>query len=336
MFIDINGIEELRKHTLNENEIVLGANINLTETMEILTNASTKNGFEYCSNLMKHIDLVANVPVRNAGTIAGNLSIKHAHNEFPSDIFLILESVGAMLAIAETVNKTTTVSVAEYLKVDMNKKVLLSVTLPRLDPTQYIYRSYKIMLRAQNAHAYVNAGFLLKLDQNKVVSARICFGGISPTFIHASATETQILGQELHSNETLQATLDSLANEINPDSVLPDASPAYRKQLALALFYKFILSTCPKDKQTPSNASGGEIIQRTLSSGIQNFDTKKDNYPLTQPVVKREGLVQCSGEAQYVNDLPYQKDELWAAFVQTDRPHAKIGKIDPSEALVSK
>lgn len=36
------------------------------------------------------------------GTIAGNLMIKHAHPEFPSDIFMLLETIGATLSIGET------------------------------------------------------------------------------------------------------------------------------------------------------------------------------------------------------------------------------------------
>jgi hypothetical protein len=35
------------------------------------------------------------------GTIAGNLAMKHEHNKFPSDIYLILETVGATLNIGE-------------------------------------------------------------------------------------------------------------------------------------------------------------------------------------------------------------------------------------------
>jgi hypothetical protein len=35
------------------------------------------------------------------GTIAGNLSIKHEHPEFPSDVFLLLVTVGATLTIGE-------------------------------------------------------------------------------------------------------------------------------------------------------------------------------------------------------------------------------------------
>lgn len=64
-FIDITGVEELRTHSIGSSEIVLGANVNLTETMDILTKASTQNGFEYCKHLVDHIDLIANVPVRN-------------------------------------------------------------------------------------------------------------------------------------------------------------------------------------------------------------------------------------------------------------------------------
>lgn len=64
IFIDISGVEKLRSHSIGS-EITLGGNVSLTETMEILTNASHKSGFEYAKNLVHHIDLIANVPVRN-------------------------------------------------------------------------------------------------------------------------------------------------------------------------------------------------------------------------------------------------------------------------------
>lgn len=190
------------------------------------------------------------------------------------------------------------------------------------------------MPRAQNAHAYVNAAFLLKFNGDVVDSARICFGGIDPLFIHASSTEKLLQGKNLYTNETLQSAINSLKSELNPDWVLPDASPEYRKNLAISLFYKFVLSTAPSDKIKPENKSGGEILERPLSSGIQMFDTYKDKFPLTQPVPKYEGLIQISGEAQYSNDIPQLDNELWAAFVPATKVRAKIGKIDPSDALV--
>jgi len=33
--------------------------------------------------------------------MAGNLAMKHEHNEFPSDVYLILETAGATLNIGE-------------------------------------------------------------------------------------------------------------------------------------------------------------------------------------------------------------------------------------------
>jgi len=38
-----------------------------------------------------------------AGTWSGNLMLKHAHRDFPSDVFLLLETVGAKLNIGMSV-----------------------------------------------------------------------------------------------------------------------------------------------------------------------------------------------------------------------------------------
>jgi len=57
----------------------------------------------------------------------------------------------------------------EFLKIDMRHKIIYSVVLPPISD-EYEYRSYKIMPRAQNSHAHVNAGFLFKLDGNGKVT----------------------------------------------------------------------------------------------------------------------------------------------------------------------
>lgn len=99
VFIDISSVAELHSSKIGA-EIEIGGSVSLTETMAILTKAANlSSNFEYCSELVRHIDKIANVPVRNVGTIAGNLMIKHQHNEFPSDMFLMLETIGAKLVI---------------------------------------------------------------------------------------------------------------------------------------------------------------------------------------------------------------------------------------------
>lgn len=338
VFIDVTSIEELRSHSFGSN-LIVGASVSLTELMSILTNAASKNSnFGYCAELVKHIDLIANVPVRNTGTIAGNLSIKNQHKEFPSDLYLILEAVGATLTIMESGGKTCVVKPSEFVNLDMSKKLILNIILPPLDSKFYVFRSFKIMPRAQNAHAYVNAAFLLKFNQDKtkVEAATVCFGGINPIFTHAIATENYLVGKSLFSNEVVQAALKTLSNELQPDWVLPDASPEYRKNLAISLFYKFILNIADDGTEgtvKSSFKSGGRVLERPVSTASQRFDTVKENYPLTKNIPKIEGLAQTSGEAKYTNDIPALPHELHAAYVLATEPHAKILDIDASEAL---
>ncbi|KAL1373969.1 hypothetical protein pipiens_005053 [Culex pipiens pipiens] len=337
VFIDVTSIEELRSHSMGNN-LTVGANVSLTELMTILTDVAAKSpNFGYCAELVKHIDLIANDPVRNTGTIAGNLCIKNQHNEFPSDLYLILEAVGAQLTIMKSCGKTRTISPAQFVSKDMKKKLVLNVVLPPLDPKVFVFRSFKIMPRAQNAHAYVNGAFMIKYNANKasVKSASLCFGGINPKFTHATQTEKFLAGKNLFSNDVFQRALKTLSNELNPDWVLPDASPEYRKNLALSLFYKFVLNIASEDNASIKSQykSGGSVLERPVSTASQRFDTYKENWPLTKNIPKIEGLAQTSGEAQYTNDIPARPNELHAAFVLATKAHAKIEKIDASEAL---
>lgn len=81
--------------------------------------------------------------------------------------------------------------------------------------------------------------------------------------------------------------------------------------------------------------SGGQLIQRPLSEGTQNFQSDQELYPLNQAVPKLESAIQCSGEAQYSNDLPNLARQVFAAFVLSTIAVGEIDKIDASEVLVS-
>lgn len=96
------------------------------------------------------------------------------------------------------------------------------------------------MPRAQNAHAIVNAGFLFRFKENSKLleSASIVYGGISPTFFHARKTERILVGNDPYSDVTLQIALQTLHSEVKPDERPPKSSAAYRKMLAVTLYYK--------------------------------------------------------------------------------------------------
>lgn len=100
--------------------------------------------------------------------------------------------------------------------------------------------------------------------------------GIDPKFVHASDTEAFLRRKKLYTNDTLLVAIKVLQNEIIPDETLSDASPAYRKLLAVSLFYKFVLNTSAEQNVKPEYRSGANILKRPLSSGTQTFETKKE------------------------------------------------------------
>ncbi|KAH8382926.1 hypothetical protein KR009_005851 [Drosophila setifemur] len=333
-FIDVNGLEELHQHSSDEKQLKLGANLSLTQTMEIIRTLSKQPGFEYLETLWNHIDLIANVPVRNSGTLAGNISIKKQHSEFPSDVYISFEALDVKVLAAKNATEEKEMHLAEYLSSDDRKLVLKAFLIPAYPKENYIYDSYKIMPRAQNAHAYVNTAFLLELDtDSKVKSARICFGGIRPDFVHASAIEKLLVGQNPFESSLVEQTFSKLEDLIKPDEVLPDASPEYRSKLACGLLYKFLLKHAPAADIGEKFKSGGQLLQRPLSSGLQIFQTQKQNYPVTQAVVKVEGMIQCSGEATYMNDVLTTSNAVHCSFVGASKVGSTIDQIDASEAL---
>ncbi|XP_054281347.1 uncharacterized protein LOC128999016 [Macrosteles quadrilineatus] len=337
-YISTSNVAQLHSIVEAGGTIVLGANNSLTATMEFFYKKSVQDpkNFGYLKTLADHIDVVANVPVRNTGTLAGNLSIKNQHKEFPSDIFLMLETVRAVIVCEDAMEQETTMSPLEFRDFDMTKKLMTKIIMPSINSDQYICRTFKITPRAQNAHAYVNAGFLFKVDKkNKykiLEKPNIVFGGITPGFVHATAAENESVGKELLDPNTLKSVLQKLSAEIKPDHEEPDASPEFRRGLACSLFYKFVLGVSPQSLAPPLR-SGGEILTRPVSSGHQEISTDPSLYPVSKPIPKIEALAQCSGEAEYANDIPNQPNEVYGAFVLSTKGPADSFTLDASEAL---
>ncbi|XP_052748813.1 uncharacterized protein LOC113513041 [Galleria mellonella] len=331
VLIDISSIAAI-KGTWTDGNLVIGAGMTLTEVMnEFQKWANENEDFAYLNEFYKHLSLVAHIPVRNIGTIAGNLSLKNKHNNFPSDLFLIFATVEAAITIVNDKLDKQCIDFQEFLKTDLTNKLITEVKLPPL-PTTCLIKTYKIMARAQNVHAIVNAGFLFKLDtSNKIVSTNIVYGSMSPTFVNAVQTERALKDSQLYNEETLQKALSVLNTELSPDVDPPEASPQCRKTIALALFYKALLSLCPN--VNPRYKSGGTELERELSKGTQTFDTDKSIWPLNKPVPKLEALSQCSGEARYSCDVNPGPRTVHVAFVLSDVSVAEIDRFDPSEAL---
>lgn len=78
------------------------------------------------------------------GTLAGNLSIKKQHPEFPSDIYVVFEALDARVIVQQSEQESTTLTMAEYLKTTMTKKLIKSFILKPYNTDEYIFDSYKV------------------------------------------------------------------------------------------------------------------------------------------------------------------------------------------------
>ncbi|KAG7171465.1 Indole-3-acetaldehyde oxidase-like [Homarus americanus] len=315
----------------------MGANVSLSRAIEVFEHvAATYPGYQYLRVLQSHWKMVANVSVRNAGSWAGNLMLKHKHPEFPSDIFLTLLGAGAQLTVNHADSPSAIqIDLEQFLQTDMSKSVILSVTLPPLTQDEQI-RTFKISSRAVNAHAHVNACFKMELDPTDGYRIKrkplLLFGGINPDFIHAVQTETYLVNKRLTDVVTVVEAAKMLGNEMKPDAKPQDTSPEYRISLSQCLFYKAVIGFLG-NRVSSDIRSAGSVLERPLSSSEQDFDMNQDTWPVGKGIPKLESTTQISGEAVYLDDIPLLHNELHGAFIQSTVANAKIKSIKPSEAL---
>ena len=88
---------------------------------------------------------MANTGIRNSGTIAGNLMLKHARNDFPSDVFILLESVDAKVVVRSKSGEVKK-SPIDFLGLEMKKSAVVRIEIPAATP-QHKFASYKITPR---------------------------------------------------------------------------------------------------------------------------------------------------------------------------------------------
>ena len=77
-----------------------------------------------------------------------------------------------------------------------------------------------------------------------------------------------------------------------------------------------------------SNSHGKSYVEHLCEVG-----NSKEKGPIGTSVMHRSALIQCTGEAVYVDDMPSPPKTLHGAFVLSSRPNGKILNIDATEAL---
>jgi xanthine dehydrogenase small subunit len=222
----------LNQITQHKSSIEIGAGVSLTDAFDALSPQ-----YPELSQLFRRF---ASVPVRNAGTLVGNIA-----NGSP-----IGDSMPALICMAAWVKLRLGQQSREMdlqsFYIDYQKNALQagefieSVVIPRKDETWQL-RSYKLCKRFDQDISAVCAAFALRLIDGKVADIRIAFGGMAAIPKRAAQTEALLSNQPWDEGIVHQA-MASLTQDFAPLSDMR-ASASYRQQSAANLLYRFYLET---------------------------------------------------------------------------------------------
>jgi xanthine dehydrogenase/oxidase len=355
VFIDISHIAELKGCARADGRLSVGASVTYSEFLDFVeaqvadAPPEQRVALEALQYMARR---TAGTIVRNAASLAGNtmLVVRNAvrGTPFPSDLFTVLACLGAELSVstgADSINLPILDLVERYhTDADFRRTAIITAYHIPLTTKDEYARAYKVALRQENAHSVVNACFKVRLGADAAVAdASLVLGGIAPVAFHASKTEKALRGKQWN-EATLTAALKAIVSDVNDAykasrtrlKALPfDGIPEkYRRQLAESFFYKFFIYVAEQTKPgdvPPRDRTAGELFERPVSRGTQDYEVYPDEYPVSRPIIKLSAFEQATGEARYTHDLSLPPRGLYAAFVTSLRAVADFHYVIPQQ-----
>ena len=182
----------------------------------------------------------ASPPIRNAGTMGGNV----ANGSPIGDSAPVLMALDAQVELRRGTRvrrMPLTDFYPDYMKNRLEPGELVQAIVVPLDGPVRAVRAYKISKRFDCDISALCAGFSIELSRNVVASVRLAYGGMAATVKRAATAEAALVGQPW-SQATVRAAQAALAQDFKPLSDMR-ASAAYRLQVAQNLLQRFWLET---------------------------------------------------------------------------------------------
>lgn len=232
--IYLGNVAELRQVNRSSEGVEIGAAVALTDASAAIV--------EHYPELTEMFRRFASVPVRNAGTLVGNVA-----NGSP-----IGDSMPALIAIDTRVrlrrgNQQRELALEDlYLDYMQNAlqpgEFIESILIPARDES-LLLRCYKLSKRFDQDISAVCAAFSLRLDGDRVTRIRIALGGMAAIPKRALQTEQLLLGKSWNESN-IEIAGRELRAEFTPLSDMR-ASAAYRSRASANLLTRFYLETRP-------------------------------------------------------------------------------------------
>ncbi len=238
--IYLGNVAELNRISKTDTNIEIGAAVSLTDAFDNLS-----AGYPEFAEMFRRF---SSVPVRNAGTLVGNI----ANGSPIGDSMPALISIGARIKLRR--GSESREIVLEDLYIDYQKNAMQSgefvesVIIPKRDDSMQV-RCYKLCKRFDQDISAVCAAFALRLDGDTVASIDIVLGGMAAIPKRAAQAEA-VLNGDTWDEASVQKAMKALAQDFSPLTDMR-ASAAYRQQGAANLLYRFYLETRSQNTMMP-------------------------------------------------------------------------------------
>jgi len=231
--IYIGQVAELKRITENDGNLEIGAGVSLDDAYAALCR-------HYKDELSELWQRFASLPVRNAGTLGGNV----ANGSPIGDSAPWLIALGSEIVLRSPAGQRSMPLENFYL--DYQKKdlradeIVESVRVPLPQPDRR-FRTYKLSKRFNQDISAVCAAFCITLEGKVIQDARIAYGGMAATSKRAPEAEAVLKSCEWNEAAVRQA-MEMLTRDYAPLTDMR-ATDAYRMKAAQNLLYRFWLET---------------------------------------------------------------------------------------------
>lgn len=351
--ISVGSIKELLDIHVQEDSVVFGSAVSLSDLMETCRSLSHRLQSHQCHSfeaIAEQLKWFAGPSIRNWGTIGGNVVTASPISDL-NPLWVVTNSIFTVRSKARGCRDVPAADFfLAYRKVALEPdEILVSVRIPYTNKFEYV-KEFKQAQRRDDDIAIVNCGVRVSFECQSngswvIKDCCLAYGGVAPITIAANETSNYLKAKQI-TDDTINGAMHVIQSEILIDDNAPGGRAQFRRLLILSFLLKGLVhaSVClEKDTKNEENKYSpcwrkyytpdlADSFVRPPSKGIQYYSDTGACDIIGTPAQHASAELQASGEAKYVDDIPKSSGTLHAALIMSEKPHAVIKSIDASQA----
>ena len=220
--------EDLKRVEITDEEITLGAMVNMTKMREAIA--------PYHPSYGEMLRRYASTQIRNAATLGGNVANGSPIGDNPPALI----ALNATLHLRKGDTRRSLPIEDFFIEYGKQDRVpgefVEKISIPRQEDRLKVY---KLSKRFDQDISAVLGAFNVTVENGKVSAARIAFGGMAGTPMRAKAVETALIGADW-TEAGIAPALDAFAQDYKPMTDMR-ASAEYRLETARNMLRRYLL-----------------------------------------------------------------------------------------------